>query len=679
MHATVWRKTIAAALCATQLLAAMPTATAVARPSKGLAHVRRLRGKHVYRGFRDLALYVARTFSGKGKRHVRIDILDTLRKASVPRSVEHLCSLVQQDSVVCIDVADLESELTPEQRAVVDMSLNDLVDTYGLNSTDDTLYGCGDGITPFAGGSVFSLQSSPAAQLIGGRSSLPSLEPVGRPAMGLVDPGFGANPRQGPMVPGFISSSALDGMRSNCASALTASVAGPGGGAGGGGGGGGRSPWDDAVDHAEQTMQGAIDQHCARENGPGGGKGGIEDPGAPGSESPGNNPSAGTGGVTTTTLAGGATTTTVPASATTTTLPSTPDDANATNPETVAEIAEALYDLASAVAEAVSGTGSATAKAGAEVAVESGGSPGAAAILALMKLALAVGTQQQEAAGNDHEAKALGFVGSIFSAVTGTGEGYVLYWGAADAVGADAAAAIGVAGVSTAGAIGAAAAVGVGAYGLTRFTMEVSGADDWIDQHVLVPAADALWEMETADDGSTQGKGGGRQDRCQYQDVCGSSVSCADAQQAWDAVVDNCEQSDWNAGNCPRIVAYLNGCSDPWVTDPSPEGAVVCTAPHHGTLQDARQHDCEQQGMIAMPGQDGTIRCTVPTNPGRGTIGDGNRCNIIHCADGDSPVEVNGACTCGGGMSDGSSPIGPSGPSRPTPGPVGPGGPIPPR
>src|SRR5581483_5971714 len=197
----------------------------------------------------------------------------------------------------------------------------------------------------------------------------------------------------------------------------------------------------------------------------------------------------------------------------------------------------------------------------------------------LVGLALAA-----NANGDENVAKAASVVGDMFTLLDSLGTAYVEAEAIGTAVGAEGAAAIGVAGSSALTVVGVAVGTGVASYSLTKTAMTASGLyDDW-DRYVLTPMADALWESEYGPDatpikGGRGGKAGGSTQFCPRDADC--SNTCEDIQAAWAAFSAHCDESHWQTYDCVKFVSFVNGCADPALINPGPEGDYVCRAPGH--------------------------------------------------------------------------------------------------
>src|SRR5262249_59310948 len=110
------------------------------------------------------------------------------------------------------------------------------------------------------------------------------------------------------------------------------------------------------------------------------------------------------------------------------------------------------------------------------------------------------------------------------------------------------------------------------------------------------------------------------------------------------------------------------------ITDPSPTGDVVCTAPSGSGIEEAAKQHCEALGLVAMPGIDGTIRCSAPIfeAPDRLVLSD-RECTKMLCTGGAAATTMSdGRCGCGGAPVEGGGPDFGGGKPTPPPGPSGP-------
>lgn len=93
----------------------------------------------------------------------------------------------------------------------------------------------------------------------------------------------------------------------------------------------------------------------------------------------------------------------------------------------------------------------------------------------------------------------------------------------------------------------------------------------------------------------------------------GGPPNCAEIAARWNHFKAYCSQpgNDWRSYDCMRFVARMNGCVDPGLVNPGPEGDYVCTAPCRDAACQAerRRYACEQdekrRGGISRPNPDG--------------------------------------------------------------------------
>ena len=96
-----------------------------------------------------------------------------------------------------------------------------------------------------------------------------------------------------------------------------------------------------------------------------------------------------------------------------------------------------------------------------------------------------------------------------------------------------------------------------------------------------------------------------------YPSPDASGLSCAEKQAAWDAFQSYCARSDWREFRCDQFLRFINDCPDITVIQPGPEGDATCPT-RHSDADNARlaaDLRCRQQGMFAIPGEDGVAVC----------------------------------------------------------------------
>jgi hypothetical protein len=92
--------------------------------------------------------------------------------------------------------------------------------------------------------------------------------------------------------------------------------------------------------------------------------------------------------------------------------------------------------------------------------------------------------------------------------------------------------------------------------------------------------------------------------------------SCEQIQAQWDAFKEYCEQSDWQVYRCEAFLRALNGCVDPALINPGPDGDLTC--PERATTDKKQRAKlaylaaCEKRKMIATPIDDGGMVCIAP-------------------------------------------------------------------
>jgi hypothetical protein len=92
--------------------------------------------------------------------------------------------------------------------------------------------------------------------------------------------------------------------------------------------------------------------------------------------------------------------------------------------------------------------------------------------------------------------------------------------------------------------------------------------------------------------------------------------SCEQIQAQWDAFKEYCEQSNWQVYRCEAFLRALNGCVDPALINPGPDGDLTC--PERATTDKKQRAKlaylaaCEKRKMIATPIDDGGMVCIAP-------------------------------------------------------------------
>jgi hypothetical protein len=92
--------------------------------------------------------------------------------------------------------------------------------------------------------------------------------------------------------------------------------------------------------------------------------------------------------------------------------------------------------------------------------------------------------------------------------------------------------------------------------------------------------------------------------------------SCEQIQAQWAAFKEYCEQSDWQVYRCEAFLRKLNGCVDPALINPGPDGDLTC--PERATTDKKQRAKlaylaaCEKRKMIATPIDNGGMVCIAP-------------------------------------------------------------------
>ena len=134
--------------------------------------------------------------------------------------------------------------------------------------------------------------------------------------------------------------------------------------------------------------------------------------------------------------------------------------------------------------------------------------------------------------------------------------------------------------------------------------------------------------------------------------------SCADVAAAWSRFKAYCEESHWKVYKCMSFLAKVNGCADPSLIHPSPEGDDM-TCPDKARVDKwskakvAWLEQCRKRQWVMMPTQDGKLVCVAPDFQGM------DQPRFDPC---NNPRAMPGPDDCGG-------PVPPIEPSRPVPKP----------
>lgn len=148
--------------------------------------------------------------------------------------------------------------------------------------------------------------------------------------------------------------------------------------------------------------------------------------------------------------------------------------------------------------------------------------------------------------------------------------------------------------------------------------------------------------------------------------------TCDTAAAAAQLFVELCDAADWQTYDCQKMVRAANGCADSKLINPDPEGDGTCNG---AGMTDAELDalECRRRGMIARPGEDGTM-----CKPSRGSAVILPPSTVDLCSDPRALVDAE-TCAMRGAGAGGSTPgagTG-SGPGQPSPGQPGPGQPGP--
>ncbi|MEO5571119.1 MAG: hypothetical protein ABIT08_15665 [Bacteroidia bacterium] len=86
-------------------------------------------------------------------------------------------------------------------------------------------------------------------------------------------------------------------------------------------------------------------------------------------------------------------------------------------------------------------------------------------------------------------------------------------------------------------------------------------------------------------------------------------ATCESIRQGWKNFSNYCDGNGWQTYECARFVAMMNGCADPALVNPGPEGSYSCSGRSPADMKAACENQCEQKKKIAQPGEGGNINC----------------------------------------------------------------------